>query len=1004
MEHSLSKQTRFMSRERSPNPGIRVSVASSVEHDLDRYDHADGLARELQAYGLPDKSQLSPDDEDYSSSSDFVSIKNVEDFGFGASWSRQLQKYASSDHTPNVIGLDIEQSAPEKEQENDSGPNISHPSDADLLRIGEFLASPPPAKRASAQDFRAHLEKDLSEEVTVSYLERQLHLAQLDSKHDSNSAYEYFIPQDKLFTILSKNNVMYLFQHIFPDDSPRQIRDRVAIVCSENHSVSRRLILAVLIIIGKAHYIDDFLRHSICDINLPLRPHRTQDEALSRKNPFHRRQDDDSLTPLTVFHNWEQRALRFFLHTQYEVLAPFLEVGGPRVCFYKFDPKTPLPFLECTWVQNGGHGTVWRVKIHPAHHGFRHSLGSENPFFAVKAVHSKKYERYRDEVKVLERFSGSATGHPHLIRLFMAFKHGENYYLLFPWATGNLTDLWRTDPLPTRSAEKTRWLFDQCLGIADGLKKIHRHGSWPKQQRSGGHSQQEENGKDLGRHGDIKPENILCFDMDHSVEQRLVIADFGLTKFHSSQATSEITTPSNLRGLTRTYRPPEFSLEAPVSQKCDVWSLGCLYLEFITWYLVGFDKTRAQSPGTFNSLRLQDDDKSDPGLFAEDIAEDKFFNLYPQCNDGRGTFQYAADVKTSVRKWIIYLRGLEQCSEAIQDFLNLIEIHMLVPVIHMRADMRNVQRRLKIMADRCNGSDNYCTVRPLTTPDHSRPKAAPAIGGLRPAIHQRMLRPEHSTGADSGRLLLDTEIDSELFREGLIDDGQNAERGLGVSTSRPMLPNGPHDQPTSRRPYLGDKRAPAFVPQESTMTVPDSQSSRTHAPSTSATTPPGSAHNSHEDFRMISDVPRSLTSTFSTTATENSRERVLKGNAKRAPRSTEVRDGAPAPRYQGSLRATSPADGRLPSTATSYTAASDNPVAYDDTHRETEHKAHVLPVGVLHRDAPMADERRRILSQHREQRSLQRFRRRLRRICKDLREIFTILDPHKRRRSAHLAL
>jgi serine/threonine protein kinase len=40
---------------------------------------------------------------------------------------------------------------------------------------------------------------------------------------------------------------------------------------------------------------------------------------------------------------------------------------------------------------------------------------------------------------------------------------------------------------------------------------------------------------------------------------------------------------------TPTYRPPECEIEGSiVSRAFDIWSLGCVFLEFITWYLGGW--------------------------------------------------------------------------------------------------------------------------------------------------------------------------------------------------------------------------------------------------------------------------------------------------------------------------------------------------------------------------------------------------------------------------------
>ncbi|KXJ90213.1 kinase-like domain-containing protein, partial [Microdochium bolleyi] len=81
-------------------------------------------------------------------------------------------------------------------------------------------------------------------------------------------------------------------------------------------------------------------------------------------------------------------------------------------------------------------------------------------------------------------------------------------------------------------------------------------------------------------HGDIKPGSILlassgalklsCFDHSVKVPSGEELLDFPST------------------GLTPQYRSPEYDVSGEkVSQKSDVWSLGCTILEFSTWYLLG---------------------------------------------------------------------------------------------------------------------------------------------------------------------------------------------------------------------------------------------------------------------------------------------------------------------------------------------------------------------------------------------------------------------------------
>lgn len=504
------------------------------------------------------------------------------------------------------------------------------------------------------------LDTESKEPFTIEEIRKRLRSGSKFSRHKNTKK---FIPYDKLRDTFTESCVRSILLQTpeFKGTPPGVIDITAHSICAvsqiNGHRTSFIRIFAILVSMDQVKYIQDFLNEPIADADLPLRlPSKEQLES----NLVMKSSDEDDQRPLQCFEDWDPDDLDRFLERQDKFTSPRLRMRGDRLCLHRLPSNMILPFIECNNTHVGGFGTVSKVKIHPAHCDFDPSTlphfqswyGDKTELqqancgdheFALKEIHSGDYKAFRAEVGVHERFSASRQGHEHLIRLLAAIEHGTSYYLLFPWAQGTLVNLWQRFRASPESANDIEWMIKQCLGITDGLNRIHSYkSSWNRDDED----RERSLSKNTGTHGDVKAENVLFFDPPDDgtfsgSKQHLVVSDFGLTRFR------EKSLKSDPMGWSVTYRAPELDMKLGTSRKYDIWSLGCLFLEFISWFLRGFDATRPRSNHkrssliTFQDVRVEDDVP-----YGTPYKEDKFFNL----EQAPGIGNAHAMVKPSVLK------------------------------------------------------------------------------------------------------------------------------------------------------------------------------------------------------------------------------------------------------------------------------------------------------------------------------------------------------------------
>ena len=475
-----------------------------------------------------------------------------------------------------------------------------------------------------------------------------------------------FLPRGRLERLINKDVVIeWMTKALAKTYSPVAIQTYASKICarldkstteadegSGTNVKSYRKIFVILTLIEMEDKICKFVDDGVSDDDLPLQsvgqPGKPGLICLRRKG--------DPNTPLTCFDGWRPMRIINFEDWQWVVLAPFFARGTRKnVGHYVLKDKAIMPF---TWDSRrqangeefmGGFGQVFHVCIHSDHHNFgspevcltplaeychrfTHRIKLFRQGFAIKSLNSTDKADFKKEVEMLNKFSDEA--HPHLISLLATYEQRNKFYLIFKWADADLLRFWRhIEPNPQVDYETIIWLANQCEGLANGLLKLHQYVSTYEQTDQAAntnlavpqqHPPERTRERRFGRHGDIKPANILWFRDPQDSEDKgtLRISDFGLAEFNSRHSRSN--RPNSHIAFSVSYRPPECDLKgAGISRSYDIWSLGCLYLEFIAWQLGGWDLVRH-----FARQRCISDTGSIGSIVAE-LQEDTFFEILP---------------------------------------------------------------------------------------------------------------------------------------------------------------------------------------------------------------------------------------------------------------------------------------------------------------------------------------------------------------------------------------
>jgi serine/threonine protein kinase len=381
-----------------------------------------------------------------------------------------------------------------------------------------------------------------------------------------------------------------------------------------------------------------------------------------------------------------EKWLEDFDREQWLFLAP---VFSEHEIVYPLRKQCPLPFTEYndrSDLKDGATSVIAQGDIHPNHMKIQlnHGLVAIKKIVTDDQLIENTLTQKTVHLEVVALDLARRIKHDHIIRFIASYSQKRKHYFLLEWADGGSLgnfwhkyepDFWMDSPKPAHyrnqririesRRDSIMWAVEQITGLAGAIQMLHN----PPGNR-GHHC----------RHGDLKPANIVRSSMAnqthvnqaiarpenplgkdpgrHHSRGRLQITDMGLARVHD-QRTSLRRTSEN-HGFAVKYQAPELrfrsSPDEPTSRAIDIWSMGCIMLEFVIWLLYGRDQLK-----TFS-----------------DSFEDRhtFFS-----GDSRRAFR----LRRVVQEWISHIRDktLREVnggcvSRALRAILKLTEDHLLV--------------------------------------------------------------------------------------------------------------------------------------------------------------------------------------------------------------------------------------------------------------------------------------------------------------------------------------
>ena len=389
----------------------------------------------------------------------------------------------------------------------------------------------------------------------------------------------------------------------------------------------------------------------------------------------------------------------------------------------------------------------------------------------------KVYDDFRKELTVQKELR-LTTSPDHIVTHLTSWTQDGKYYMLFPYATCNLSEYMRRRTFEPKNETDKLWLIEQFCALADAVRGVHQiiNAQTPPSNLGPEAAEVQKS----GWHHDIKPENILFFPGKLSRPGTLRLADWGCGKVQLVRSGSVNTrTPSG----TPTYEAPDGYIKTrTISRPYDVWSLGCVFLQILLWAL--FDREAVNEfKKDRNGRRTKDD-------IAED---DAFWHI-----DTNGL----ANRREAVENVITRLKGrvLQQDARSFEEILNL-TVRMLdvnpttrIKALNLYDDLQSIKaQKAAEFPNIAEGSTTPLLVRE-SAHRHEGTTVNRNILSLEPAVPGRHNIPASSTDMHFSSLQETSATLSTIARHSHNSSWSStlARRGSAATSSGERSPRSPH--------------------------------------------------------------------------------------------------------------------------------------------------------------------------------------------------------------------